>query len=430
MKYFIKTFGCQMNYSDSERIASALEKIGYEEASKIMEADLVVFNSCSVRQSAEDRVVGQIRNLARDSKIKIALTGCMSHYHKKRIDEWMKRVDYFFPIGELAQFVKCLNENIKNQENDSGSMSGMTLQKRLDGDYLKVAPKYRTQFTAYVPIMTGCNNYCSYCIVPYARGRERSRPMTDVLAEVKKLIDKGFKEIILVGQNVNSYRPSFVKLLTKVNSIPGNFWLRFLTSHPKDMSDDLIKAMPKFEKLCEQLNLPFQSGDDKILKLMNRKYNAKQYLKLLNKIRKYNPGYLFSTDIIVGFPSETKQQFENTAKLLKAGDFDMAYINQYSPRPKTAAAKMLDSVTKNEKEKREKILEVILKKNIKKHNSRLIGKTIDVLVEFKSKDYYVGVSRQLKKIRFKHSKNLVGQFVKVKIIKSLNWGLEGAIISD
>lgn len=420
MKYYIKTFGCQMNYSDSERIAAALENIGYKKASKKEDADLVIFNTCSVRQSAEDRVVGQIRHVAKNKKTKIALTGCMAHYPEKRIKQWMKRVDYFFPINDLPVFTKeCL---IPTEGEKAVS------RPQIEQDYLRIKPSYATKFTAYVPIMTGCNNFCSYCIVPYARGRERSRPMADVLAEVKTLAANGYKEIYLVGQNVNSYKPDFASLLKKVNNIPGDFWLRFLTSHPKDMSDKLIKTMPKLDKLCEYLHLPFQSGDDEILKLMNRNYNAKQYKTLLNKIKKYNPDYVFSTDVIVGFPGETKEQFLNSAKFLKQGDFDMAYISQYSPRPWTAASKMKDDVSRAEKERRGNVLVDILKENIEKHNKKLLGKKLQVLVFSRKKDYYIGITRTMKKVRFKSGKNVIGEFVNVKIVKALDWGLEGKIV--
>ena len=330
MKYHIITFGCQMNKSDSEKIATVLENKGYKEASKINEADLIVVNMCSVRQSAVDRVYGLLPKFKKfkiqNPKLKTLLTGCILKKDRRK----------FIKLFNEVVDIKDLIKNIKS--------------------------KYSNNFSALVPIMTGCNNFCSYCVVPYTRGKEVSRPSEEIICEVKNLVKRGYKEIWQLGQNVNSYSNiPFHKLLRKINKIPGKFWIRFTSSHPKDFSDDLIKAMAECKKVAKYLNLPVQSGDDKILKKMNRPYTIAQYKKLVKKIRDKIPNINLSTDVIIGFPGETKKQFKNTVKLFKEIKYDIAYINKYSPRTETAAFKLKDNVSLQEKKRREKILEKTLK---------------------------------------------------------------------
>jgi tRNA-2-methylthio-N6-dimethylallyladenosine synthase len=317
--------------------------------------------------------------------------------------------------------------------------------------------------------MTGCNNFCAYCVVPYARGREYSRPAEDILKEVKDLVKKGYKEIILLGQNVNSYychpeqrptgrcegsRVDFPKLLKLIEKIPGKFWIIFLTSHPKDMSDELIETLAKSKKICEYISLPAQSGDNEILRKMNRKYTIKHYNNLIKEIRhsflrlslKKSKGLALeklppsiSTDIIVGFPGETKKQFENSAKLLREMKFDMAYIAQYSPRPETAAWKLKDNVSKKEKARREKVLTEILSKTALANNKKYVGKIVEVLVDKEITRNTValpakalaaaGHTRTQKKVIFSSNKKIpVGKFVKVRIAKAKAFGLEGKIV--
>ncbi len=311
-----------MNKADSEKIAAVLENKGYKRALDIKKADLVVVNMCSVRQSAVDRVYGLLPKIKEKKSI---LTGCILKKDRKKFSK------YFDEIIDIKEFTK-------NKQ------------------------KYSDNIKAFVPIMTGCNNFCAYCVVPYTRGREISRPADEIIYEVKKLVKQGYKEIWLLGQNVNSYSDiPFSKLLRKINSIPGKFWIRFTSSHPKDFSDDLIKAMAECKKVAKYLNLPVQSGDDEILKKMNRPYTVAQYKKLVKKIRSKIPNINLSTDVIVGFPGETKKQFENTVKLFKEIKYDIAYISRYSPRSGTAAAKLKDNVSQKEKKRREKILEKTLK---------------------------------------------------------------------
>jgi len=417
-----------MNRSDSERIASVLENIGYKKASKIDEADLIVTNMCSVRQSAVDRVYGKIQNAKiknqnEKSKCKIILTGCILKKDRERL---FQQVNLILDIKDLQNWPEKLG--IKNQE------LGIK-------NYFEIEPKYSSFPAAYVPISTGCNNFCAYCVVPYTRGPLIHRPAEDIIKEVKELIKKGYREIWLLGQNVNSYgiqretdakqnakqtqNINFSKLLRMVNDIPGDFWIRFTSSHPKDFSDELIKTMAECKKVTPYLNLPVQSGNDKILRKMNRNYTVQKYKNLVKKIRKKIPDIALSTDIIVGFPGEIKKQFENTAKLLREIKFDMAYIAQYSLRPGTTAIKMKDNVPQKEKKKREQILTEILKKTALEKNKKYIGKTVKILPVGWEKGFLFGKSFHYKTIKAKGLKTMLGQFIKVKIIDATPWGLLG-----
>jgi len=327
MKYHIITYGCQMNKSDSERIAAKLEKQKHRPAKDIRSADFIVINICSVRQSAINRVYSKIKQLnLQKPRRKIVLTGCILEKDKKQFQD---QVDQIWPIADFDQKAKCFSEK-----------------------------------EAFVPVMTGCDNFCSYCAVPYTRGREKSRSAREIIEEIKKLIKKGHKKIILLGQNVNSYsdkKTGFPELLEMVNNIPGKFQIEFMTSHPKDFSDELIEVIRKGEKNARQIHLPVQSGDNQILKKMNRQYTVGDYKKLIKKIRKRIPDVKISTDIIVGFPTETEKQFQNTVKLVKEMNFSQAYISAYSPRPGTAAAKLKDNILSDEKKRRKTILLNLIK---------------------------------------------------------------------
>lgn len=333
MKYFITTYGCQMNRSDSERIAADLEKKGWKSASKIDGANLIVINMCSVRQSAVDRVFGISQKLSKlksqNSNLKTILTGCIL---KKDRVKFRKIFDDLKPQPWLSYYVK---------------------------------PKYQSNTRAYIPISNGCNNFCTYCVVPYTRGPLVCRDPKEILKEAREAIKKGFKEIWLLGQNVNDYYPfPFAELLRKVAAIPGDFQIRFTSPYSMNFSDELIEVLANSKKVAKYLNLPVQSGDNKILRKMNRPYTVEQYKKLVKKIRKKIPDINLSTDVIVGFPGETKKQFENTVKLFKKIKFNMAYIAKYSPRPGTAACQLKDDVLLEVKKQREKILREIINKKI------------------------------------------------------------------
>lgn len=423
-----------MNKSDSERLATILEVAGYEKSAE-EEADLIIVLACSVRQSAIDRIWGKINqwNHWKEKKpLLTILSGCVTSEDKKK---FRNKFDYILTIDELTakplQLISLLKEKLPN---NILHIAG----------YFSIHPKYESSFQAYVPISTGCNNFCTYCVVPYTRGREKSRPANEIISEVKELVAKGYKEITLLGQNVNSYGPAgkttnqtFINLLKKIDAIPGDFWFFFITNHPKDMSGELIQTLPKLKKAGHYIHLPVQSGDDEILKRMNRHYTASHYLNLVKKIRESLPDVCLSTDIIVGFPGETKVQFQNTTIVMEQSRFDMAYIAQYSPRSGTAADKLKDDVPKQEKKQREKILTEILKKTALKNNQKYIGKIVDALVVQKlpnrggsaaDRPRYLAKTRTFKNIKFQANANLTGQFIKLKITHADIWGLEGALI--
>ncbi|PIV50461.1 tRNA (N6-isopentenyl adenosine(37)-C2)-methylthiotransferase MiaB [Candidatus Falkowbacteria bacterium CG_4_10_14_0_2_um_filter_36_22] len=449
-KYHIVTIGCQMNKSDSERIAGYLDNLGYKNVASKDLADLLVVTTCGVRQSAEDRIYGIIPRFKKHNPgKKVILTGCLSG--DKGVQRRLKKhVDIWLPITELPQLAAQLKKPKKNQNSLSG--------------YFNIMPKYNSSFSAFIPIGNGCDNFCSYCYVPYARSREVYRPADDIIKEARSLVAKGYKEIILIAQNVNSYifsHPSsssllmrrgdrreedinFPDLLRMVNNIPGDFWLRFSTNHPKDMSNELIQTAAKCEKVCEHIHLPAQSGDNDMLKKMNRKYTREHYINLINKLRreffKRKPAedlwklpLAITTDIIVGFPGETEKQFNASKKLCHEVKFDMAYVSQYSPRPHTASFNMRDNVSKIEKKRRENCLMQILRRYNLENNKKYMGKTVLVLVEGKTKkrEWY-GKTRTAKvvKIEKANSHNLKGKFTKVKIKQAEDFGLRGEFVKS
>ncbi len=426
-KYFIITFGCQMNLADSERISSLLESLGVLPASTIEEADYIIFNMCSVRQSAVDRIFGlsnKLNELRQSNKdLLVLLTGCMleSDYPKFR-----KIFDYIFKKEEMEELFNNIVAENKNQSHD---------------DYLSLEPKRTSTFQALIPISNGCDNFCTYCAVPYTRGRLHSRSHLDILKEVEDSLKKGFKEIWLLGENVNSYQSpidtsiDFTELIKKIDSFDQDFWLRFTSPHPKDFSDNLISALATSRKVTPYINLPAQSGDDVILKKMNRPYTAKQYLELIKKIREkfsqertgLDKEISISTDIIVGFPGETNECFRNTIELFKQAKFDMAFISQYSPRPESYCYdNMADDVAKNDKRAREKELTAILIEIGKEKNKIFQDQIIPVLVFEQYKGYYLGRNRHNKSIKI-HSteKDLIGKIINVRIDKVMPLSLEG-----
>jgi tRNA-2-methylthio-N6-dimethylallyladenosine synthase len=453
MKYFIKTFGCQMNISDSERLAAFLEERNFSLTEKINEADLAIFNTCGIKQTAENRAYSMINNLRKEKQgaVKIVMTGCLAH--RADVQKRMKtKVDLFCEIKNFPETVTGIFQSAQTSE--------AMIPNKEQIDYLSINPKHTNSFTAYVPIMTGCNNFCTYCVVPYARGREVSRSAQEIIAETKELIAKGYKNIILLGQNVNSYcdksrvisqqsSVTFPVLLKKINAIPGKFWIQFVSSHPKDMSDELIEAATKLKKVCEWIHLPVQAGDDEILRKMNRKYTQKHYLGRIRKIKasfkKNKPDALFSisSDIIVGFPSETKKQFLESAAVMKKVKFDMVFFGQFSPRPGTVAWKMKDDVSQEEKFRRENFLNEILKQTSFANNKKYLNKTVEVLVEKEKDGFYFGKTRTQKNVKITSSpprlaettarrreagkKNPIGTIIKVTITKANAWNLEGTL---
>lgn len=414
-----------MNKSDSERIKAVMEDEEYKEVFSLKDANFVIINSCSVRQAAIDRVYGRINQLKKQSpEKKIIITGCLLEKDKKKLKD---RVDLIFNINNLWDLPNLLN--------------GIIGKRKPTKSYFKIEPKFLNLPVTEIPIMTGCNNFCSYCVVPFVRGREISRPMEEIINEVKKALEMGAKEIWLLGQNVNSYdylknskKIKFPDLLRAVNEIQGDFWIRFTSSHPKDFSDDLIEAMAESKKYKPYLNLPAQSGDNTILKKMNRPYDINQYKKIIKKVRKQIPDIAISTDVIVGFPGETERQFNNTKKLFQEIEFDMAYISKYSPRFGTASFKIKDSISMLQKNQRKKILNSLLQKTSLKQNQKFFGKRVKVLVYKQIKKELIGKSEHYKTVKVvlpsKTKENFEGKFIYAKITKIFPWGLKGELINN
>jgi len=371
MKYYIKTFGCQMNYSDSERIVSILEKNKLKSTSNIKETDLVIFNTCGVRQTAEDRVYGQVHNVRKDNpRVKIILTGCLAN--REDVQRRLKnKVDLFIEIKDFPRKLSNIKHLVLGNKRYSHNKNTYFNQC----SYLSFTPKYASPSQAFVPIMTGCNNFCTYCVVPYARGREISRPAKEIVSEIINLSKKNYKEITLLGQNVNSYngkgitknkkhKIKFPELLNYLAKKFPEINFKFLTSHPKDFSDKLIDVIAKNNNISREIHLPFQSGSNKILKAMHRPYTKKYYLNLIKKSREKIPAAAFTTDVIVGFPGETQKDFQETVKIFKKVKYNEAYINKYSPRPGTAAFSLGDPILWEEKKRREKILRKLVNRNL------------------------------------------------------------------
>ncbi|UCG54088.1 MAG: MiaB/RimO family radical SAM methylthiotransferase [Dehalococcoidia bacterium] len=410
--YYIWTIGCQMNRAESERLGIFFQKLGYNPVAVANEADFIVLNSCVVRQRAEDRVVNKIKALEGLKKIRpalrMALTGCLVDSDLPALKRRFPHIDYFFKPGEYPQWF------------DKKSSIAILLEQ----------PKVST----FIPIIQGCDNFCSYCVVPYRRGREKSRSLNDVIGEVEVLTERGTREVILLGQNVDSYghdlpgKPNLASLLYQLNDIKNLARIRFLTNHPKDMEDELIGAIENIDKVCEQVNLPVQSGDDEILGKMKRDYTVRQYCKLVEKLRERVQQIALSTDVIVGFPSESKKQFQATTKLLCDLKFDTVHVAAYSLRPETLAAKEYkDDIPMQVKKERLDTIEKLQTEIAKKINKKLLGEKVEVLVEGRKKSKWHGRSRSGKLVFFTSRENLLGQLVKVRIVETSPWSLQGEI---
>jgi tRNA-2-methylthio-N6-dimethylallyladenosine synthase len=438
-----------MNKSDSERIEGLLLNMGMRPVADYKSADIIILNTCSVRQTAEDRVYGLIRNFSRLKRQKphllVAVTGCVAGRDKDgKIKAKMPGVDFFFPIFDLPHLPELIFSRWHRT-------SGNLVPASREIDYLEVDPKAKEWWRGWVIIQTGCSNYCTYCVVPYARGHEKNRPVKDIMTEAKKLVAGGAKEIHLLGQAVNSYiapivgsRVSYSKkknvghpashidfaaLLKEINQISGVNRIGFSSAHPMYMTDKVIKAL-KLPKMMNFLHLPVQSGNNEVLRRMNRKYTREDYLMVIKKIRKARPDISLATDIIVGFPGETKKQFADTVSLYKKCDFDLSYTAMYSPRTGTAAYKAFaDDVPREEKRRRWLVLQKLMEKTALRKNKKYLGKTVEVLVEGCEADKCFGFSREYKKISFVGGKNLIGQVVNVKIKKAREWELEGEVMN-
>jgi tRNA-2-methylthio-N6-dimethylallyladenosine synthase len=447
LTYHIMTFGCQMNQSDSERLSALLESYGYSKVEDIEAASLIIFNTCSIKQKAEDKVLGHmklVRKLKKKNPNVIAgITGCMtritSTIHSRERDDLLKRIDcldFAFPIKDLPQvgdLLKQIQPLLGLQE---------IAQAEID-NYFKIQPKYETSFQAYIPIMTGCDKFCTYCIVPYSRGREMSRNIDAIYNEAVELVENGCKEITLLGQNVNSYGLSwidkksgqftydeapFVQLMKKIDTIEGLSRLRFTSPHPQDMTPDVIDTIAEGRTLMPCIHLPLQSGSDEVLKKMNRNYDTAKFREIVEYIRKRMPDCTITTDMIVGFCGETEEQYEETYDFFKEMEFDLAYISQFSARKGTIADKLMsDDVDRKEKARRWHRLNDLLRESSRAKCKSFEGKTVKVLVEGYRDDKNVlyGRSEHYKEVLFEGPKDLVGEIVDVKITEAQDWLLEG-----
>lgn len=436
--YFIHTYGCQANYRDEENMAGLLELAGYTKASEINNADLIILNTCAVRENAEDKVFGQIGNLKIVKKQRpetiIALCGCMvqqKHIIDFVIDKF-KHVDLIFGTHNISSLLSLLDEVIAKHVR-------LVDVKSLPEDIKENLPSKRiSNFKAFVNISYGCDKFCTYCIVPYTRGKERSRKMEDILEECRALKDANYQEVTLLGQNVNAYGKdfkdgtSFAHLLDEVAKL-GIPRVRFLTSHPWDFSSEMIDVIAKHDNIMKYIHLPVQSGSDEVLKAMNRRYTSSSYKALVDLIRKKIPDVAISTDIIVGFPNETYEQFLETIDMVNYVKYDSAFTFIYSPRKNTPAALIKDNVTAKEKSERFKELVKALEVSVGKSSEDMIGKTFTVLVEGPSeKDPSIlsGYTEKYKLVHFKGDESLIGKIVKVKIKESHVYSLLGELVND
>ena len=435
--YHIVTYGCQMNEEDSEKMSGMLKSMGYEKTENRDEASIIIFNTCCVRENAENRVYGNLGELKkvkkRNPNLVIAICGCMMQQEgmADKILKTFPYVDIIFGTHNAYKFPEYLNR-VKTE--------GVQVKEILDKEtkIVEGIPIDReSSIKAFVTIMYGCNNFCTYCVVPYVRGRERSRKSEDILNEIKDLVSKGYKEVTLLGQNVNSYGKgleediNFAKLLRKVNEIDGLERIRFMSSHPKDLTEEVIMAVKECDKVCEQIHLPVQSGSDTMLKAMNRHYDRATYLSLVNKIKEEIPGCSITTDIIVGFPGESEEDIQDTIDLVKEVKYDSAFTFIYSRRNHTPADKMENQIPEEIKHERFNRLVEAVNENVIRGNKFYEGKTVEVLVEGPSKTdetKLMGRTRNGRLVNFScEDKNLIGKLVNVKINRAQPFSLIGEI---
>jgi tRNA-2-methylthio-N6-dimethylallyladenosine synthase len=429
-----------MNKSDSERIKAILDSLGMEECDTPEEADFILMNSCSVRQSAEDRIFGSVRNFAKlrrkNPRLVLAVTGCMAGRDKDgALKRKLPEVDLFFPTADMVHLPQWLAERGLAHQPGCGPEKAEP-----DGTgYLKITPSYGNKQQAFVPIQIGCSNFCTYCVVPYARGTEDNRPAGDILNEIRGLAEKGTLEITLLGQTVNSYRASdpdvfseenpysdhFAALLWEINQIDGIERIHYTAPHPKHMTDEVIDALA-LPKHVRFLHLPVQAGSDAMLAKMNRKNTRDEFMEVIRKVKDRVPGIALGTDIIVGFCGETEEMFQETMSMYREVGFDIAYIAMYSPRTGTPACRAFkDDVSRTEKRDRWNRLHDLMEEVVLEKNQAYVGKTVEVLVEACDEGICSGFSREMKRVRFPGDESLVGTIVRVRIESALEWVLDG-----
>lgn len=436
-KYLIQTFGCQMNEHDSEKLSAMLEDMGYVQGMMVEECELIIYNTCAVRENAELKVYGNLGHLKlakrKNPDLKIAVCGCMMQqpHVVKELKSKYRHVDLIFGTHNLYKFPELLVKSIDSEK--------MLIDVwDVDGEVVEgLRSNRKFELKAFVNIMYGCNNFCTYCIVPYTRGRERSRTPEDIVAEIKELVANGTKEVTLLGQNVDSYGKTlenpikFAELLRMVNDIEGLDRVRFMTSHPKDISDEVIYAMRDCEKVCEFLHLPIQCGSSRLLNKMNRHYTKEYYLEIIEKAKKEVPNIAFSTDLMIGFPGETEEDILDTLDVVEKVRYDSAFTFIYSKREGTPAAKMEDQIPEDIKHERfNRVLELVNKIS-GEINAEYEGKTVEVLVEGRSKQdetKFAGRTRQNKLVNFEGGNDdLIGKLVMVEIVEAKTFALNGVL---
>lgn len=442
-KYSILTMGCQLNENDSEKLCGMLEQMGYQRTENQKESDVVLFNTCCVRENAEDRLfgkLGELKRLKEEKGIIIAIGGCMMQekHITNKIKESYPFVDILFGTYTLHKFPQNLYQALEEKKKQEDIID-------IEGEIYEGLPiKRDSKIKASVTIMNGCNNFCSYCIVPYVRGRERSRQPKDIMDEIKDLAQKGYQEVTLLGQNVNSYlrvekekgielEPyegvnSFATLLKAINNIEGIERIRFVSPHPKDFTDDVMDAIATCDKVCKLVHLPLQSGNTKVLKEMNRKYTKEQYLALVEKMQKRIPNLTLSTDIIVGFPGETEEEFEDTLDVVRKVKFEQVYMFIYSRRVGTPGDKMENQIPEEQKHHRFNRLKALVESQIQENNQKYVGTIQKVLVEGESKnnkDLLTGRTDSNKVVIFEGSKELIGTMQDLRIVSEHMWFLKG-----
>ena len=432
--YFVKTYGCQMNEHDSENVKAMLEELGFSPVDDYMKADLVILNTCSIRENAHNKAFGMLGRLKhlKESKpdLIVGLCGCMAQ-EVGVVDEILhkyKWVNFVFGTHNLHRLPYILEENMNTMHQEIEVLSK-------EGNIVEGIPVKRdSKYKAYVNIIYGCDKFCTYCIVPFTRGKQRSRNKDDILQEVASLVRDGYKEVTLLGQNVNAYGKDFDYKYTLENlledvSKTGIERIRFMTSHPWDFTDGMIDVISKYDNIMPSIHLPVQSGSSRILKLMGRRYTRESYLELFNKIREKIKGVTISTDIIVGFPGEEEKDFLETLSLAEECKFDNAFTFIYSPRENTAAAKLKDNTTLEEKEERLQRLNKVMNKYFLESNKKMVGKIVNVLVEGKSskEGNLFGYTETNKLINFEADDKYIGSVIKVKVLDAKTWSLDGEI---
>jgi tRNA-2-methylthio-N6-dimethylallyladenosine synthase len=424
-RYFIWTIGCQMNKAESQRIVGYLDSAGYQAATSFSHADLVILNTCVVRQSAENKVLGTLSLLKglknKHPNLQILVTGCLVNSDTQELKRRFPHVDLLFKPGDYPELITW------------GQKQGIPIEQRLLR-YAHNDTRGAPSACALIPIIQGCDNFCSYCIVPYRRGREVSRPLEEIVCEVEELVRRGIKEVSLLGQNVDSYghdlpdHPDLADLLNELSNVDDLARMRFLTNHPKDISLKLIETMASLDKVCEHLELPVQSGDDDILKAMRRGYTVERYRELVHTIRRKIPQISLGTDIIVGFPGETEEQFEHSLSLVQEMRFDVIHMAAYSPRPDTIAwREYQDNIPAEVKKERLNKIEELQTAIASEINSQLQGKEVEILVEGRKGGKWFGRTRSNKLVFFEDAGDWLGQLARIQIEKTSPWSLKGKV---